>query len=69
MKKGRFSKEEQRFIEQNCETMPIAKIAENLDRDASSIKNFIKTKLGKGISKEEEAIRTAEYDQIGRAHV
>ena len=62
MKKGRFSKEEQRFIEQNCETMPIAKIAENLDRDASSIKNFIKTKLGKGISKEEEAIRTAEYD-------
>ena len=62
MKKGRFSKEEQRFIEQNCETMPIDKIAENLDRDASSIKNFIKTKLGKGISKEEEAIRIAEYD-------
>ena len=62
MKKGRFSREEQQFIEQHCETMPIDKIAEDLDRDASSIKNFIKTKLGKGISREEEAIRIAEYD-------
>ena len=62
MKKGRFSREEQRFIEQNCETMPLEKIAESLDRDASSVENFIKTKLGKGISKEEEAIRIAEYD-------
>ena len=44
MKKGRFSKEEQQFIEQNCETMPLEKIAENLDRDASSVDNFIKTK-------------------------
>ena len=68
MKKGRFSREEQRFIEQHCETMPIDKIAENLDRDASSIKNFIKTKLGKGISKEAKVLQIAEYDLKSRPY-
>ena len=68
MKKGRFSREEQRFIEQNCEAMPLDKIAESLDRDASSVKNFIKTKLGKGISKQEKKLRGAEYDLKSRPY-
>ena len=68
MKKGRFSKEEQQFIEQNCEPMPLEKIAEALDRDASSVDNFIKPKLGKGISKQEEVLRNAEYDLKSRPY-
>ncbi len=68
MRKGRFSKEEQQFIEQNCEAMPLEELAKELDRDVSSIEKHIKTKLGKGISKEEEGLLQASYDLKSRPY-
>ena len=54
MKKGRFSKQEIQFIEQECESTPYEEIADSLDRDVESVTNFIRTKLGKGLSTTEE---------------
>ena len=45
MKKGRFSKKEQQFIEQNCEAIPLEVLAAALDRDPESVGNFVKNKL------------------------
>lgn len=55
MKKGRFSKEDIEYIEQNVLTHSPEQIAKALDRDPESIENFIKKKLGKGASREEIA--------------
>ena len=41
MKKGRFSKEEMEFIEQNCEVLSPDSIAQSLDRSPESIKDWI----------------------------
>ena len=68
MKKGRLSKKEQLFIEQNCEAMPFEKIAKELDRDPVSIQNFIKNKLGHGISKKEKEEFEAAYDLKARPY-
>mgnify|MGYP003121571285 FL=1 len=55
MKKGRFSKEDIQYIEENVLTDSPEQIAKALDRDPESIENFIKKKYGKGASREEIA--------------
>lgn len=55
MKKGRLSKEEMRFISVSIDSMTVDDIAKKLDRDVESIDAFIKKKLKKGLSLEEEA--------------
>lgn len=54
MKKGRLSKEEIRFISISLDSMTIHDIAKKLDRDVESIEAFVKRKLKKGLSVEEE---------------
>ena len=55
MKKGRFSKEEINFIEANAEVLSPDQIANQLDRDSYSIKNWIKEKIGFSSSQKKEA--------------
>ena len=47
MKKGRFSKTEQKFIKENYESLSVDQIATRLDRDPDSIESHIESKLGK----------------------
>jgi len=54
MKKGRLSKEEIRFISASLDSITIEDIAKKLDRDVESIEAFVKRKLKKGLSIEEE---------------
>jgi hypothetical protein len=54
MKKGRLSKEEIRFISNNIDNITVDDIAKKLDRDVESIDAFVKRKLKKGLSIEEE---------------
>lgn len=54
MKKGRLSKEEIRFISASLDSMTVDDIAKRLDRDVESIDSFIKRKLKRGLSIEEE---------------
>lgn len=68
MKKGRFSKKEQQFIEQNCEAMPFDEIASELDRDPDSIESFIKNKLRRGISRQKQKELNAAYDLKNRPY-
>lgn len=46
MKRGRFSVEEVQFIEQNCEALSPQAIADQLDRDVSSITKYIEENIG-----------------------
>tara|TARA_R110000744_G_scaffold102116_3_gene196467 strand:- start:2793 stop:3587 length:795 start_codon:yes stop_codon:yes gene_type:complete len=46
MKRGRFSVEEVQFIEQNCEALSPQAIADELDRDVSSITRWIEENVG-----------------------
>ena len=68
MKKGRFSKKEQQFIEQNCEAMPLEELAAALDRDPESVGNFVKNKLGHGISRQAQKALNAAYDLKNRPY-
>lgn len=54
MKKGRLSKEEIRFISSNLDNLTVDDLAKKLDRDVDSIDAFIKRKLKRGLSLEEE---------------
>jgi hypothetical protein len=55
MKKGRISKKEEEFIENNLESMSYRQLAKALDRDPDSVEQFIKRKFKIGLSNEEEA--------------
>lgn len=55
MRKGRISKEEERFISRNADSMTLEDIAKALDRDVDSVEQFMKRKLKHGLSLEEEA--------------
>ena len=46
MRKGRFSKEEQKFIKENNGDLSPTQIAQSLDRDPESVENYIAQKLG-----------------------
>lgn len=55
MKKGRFSNEEMQFIEANAEVLSFQAIAEQLDRDPESIRNWIGEKIGFSAKQKKEA--------------
>lgn len=55
MKRGRLSNEEARYITENADTMLAEQIATTLDRDPSTITNFLKKNLKKGLSEFEQA--------------
>ena len=46
MKKGRFSTEDMEFIEAKAEVLSPESIAEHLDRDPDSIRDWIKKNVG-----------------------
>ena len=48
--KGRLTKIEQQYIKDNCEHKSYVDIAEYLERDPNTIKNYIETKLNKDTS-------------------
>ena len=54
MRKGRISKEEERFISKSIDHMTIEDMAKELDRDVDSLEQFVKRKLKHGLSVEEE---------------
>jgi hypothetical protein len=60
MKKGRISKDEERSIRRLIDSVTIEDIAKQLDRDVESVDNFVKRKLGVGISNEEAAAYSLE---------
>lgn len=64
MKKGRLSKVEIKYIEDNIQTRSHEEIAEYLDRDPDSIEKHIKKKFHKGASAEE----IAAFDLDNRAY-
>ncbi|NBW29595.1 hypothetical protein EBR37_04400, partial [bacterium] len=55
MKKGRISKDEERFISSNIDSLTVHDIAKKLDRDVESVDSFIKRKFKRGLTSEEEA--------------
>ena len=55
MKKGRFSIEEMDFIEANAEVLSVEQIAEQLDRDPESVKDWIAKKIGFSPKQKKEA--------------
>lgn len=55
MKKGRISKEEEAWIQQNVGQLTSLQMAEHLDRDPESVEQFIKRKFKIGITNEEQA--------------
>ena len=55
MQKGRISKAEEQYIQDNLSLMSHIEIAEKLDRDPASVQQFIKRKFKIGLSGEEEA--------------
>ena len=54
MRKGRISREEERFISKSIDHMTVEDMAKELDRDVYSLEQFIKRKLKHGLSIEEE---------------
>lgn len=60
MKKGRFSKDEERTIGRLINSMTPEDIATKLDRDTESVVNFIKRKFNVGTSREEQAAYSLE---------
>jgi hypothetical protein len=55
MKKGRISKEEERYIERSYKDLAAEDIAKHLDRDVESVTNFIKRKYRANLTLEEAA--------------
>ena len=55
MKRGRLSIDEARYITENAEDISIEEIAANLERDPTTIENFIKKNLKIGLSEFEQA--------------
>ena len=55
MKRGRLSNDEARYITENAEDISIEEIAANLERDPTTIENFIKKNLTIGLSEFEQA--------------
>lgn len=58
MKKGRLSKTEIKFITENVDDMSVEALAEKLDRDPTSISEFIKRNLQIGLNDAEDAAFT-----------
>ena len=60
MRKGRISKDEERTIRKLADSMTAKDIAKQLDRDTTSVENFIKRKLKVGLTNEEFAAYSLE---------
>jgi len=60
MKKGRISKDEERIINRLAPSMTPEDIAKKLDRDTTSVENFMKRKLKVGLTNEEAAAYSLE---------
>jgi len=60
MKTGRISKDEERTITRLVDSMTVEDIASQLDRNVTSVENFIKRKLKVGLSKIEAAAYSLE---------
>lgn len=60
MRKGRISKDEERIISRLVNSMTPEDIAKKLNRDTTSVENFIKRKLKVGLSHEEAAAYSLE---------
>jgi hypothetical protein len=63
MKKGRFSKEDVEFIEANAEVLSPESIAETLDRDPKSIREWIGAKIGFSPKQKKEAVAANELKE------
>ena len=55
MKKGRFSKDDIKFIEANAELLSFDQIASELDRDPSSVREWISKNIGLDEKEKKEA--------------
>ena len=55
MKRGRLSNDEARYITDNAKNISVEEIAANLERDPTTIENFIKKNLKIGLSEFEQA--------------
>ena len=55
MKRGRLSNDEARYITENAKDISVEEIAANLERDPTTIENFIKKNLKIGLSEFEQA--------------
>ena len=55
MKRGRLSNDEARYITDNAKDISVEEIAANLERDPTTIENFIKKNLKIGLSEFEQA--------------
>jgi hypothetical protein len=64
MKRGRFSKDEIVYITKHHQTMSVEDVAAELNRDAESVKNFIRDKLGESLQEKREI--QALYDLKGK---
>jgi hypothetical protein len=62
LKKGRLSKKEQKFIQDNHESLSAEQIAKELDRDEVSVENFILTKA------KSTSVLEASYDLRSRPY-
>tara|TARA_R110001599_G_scaffold38169_2_gene117376 strand:- start:203 stop:997 length:795 start_codon:yes stop_codon:yes gene_type:complete len=63
MKKGRFSKEDVEFIEANAEVLSPESIAEALDRDPKSVREWIGEKIGFSAKQKKEAFAVNEFKE------
>ena len=54
MKKGRFSKDEIAYITKHHDSMSVEGMAAELDRDAESVRNYIRDKLGESLQEKRE---------------
>ena len=68
MRKGRFSKQESKFIEENADILSYEEMATHLNRDPDSVENFAKNKLGKNVTKSREFELRAGYDLKSRPY-
>ena len=66
MKKGRFSKTEQNFIKDNYQSLSVEQLATRLDRDPTSVDDYIDRKLGKTTLQQKEL--EASYDLTTRPY-
>ena len=64
MKKGRFSKDEIAYITKHHDSMSVEGMAAELDRDAESVRNYIRDKLGESLQEKREI--QALYDLRGK---
>ena len=64
MKRGRFSADDIKFIEQNCEALSPEAIAEHIERDVSSVINWIERNIGFSDNQKKEVEASSDGNKI-----